>query len=297
MGEAGLADERGCCVKNRPEQTPAFFVDETTLEIEGKKHFLIVAITFDDPQSKTTEIIKIKKALGIALSQEVKWNQQSLPAQVRYKLSDGMLSAVSDSTVLVSIIEGNDKEKACEFIVRQIADYSERPFSVYLDRNLCPNVKKLWDFSVSLPGPAQCVSLQEVESSREQLVQCVDVFAGLFKTAIEHIVKGVNKSRQCYDPISDNEYEDSIVGYIFEIARFCLPGDVDFCTPTLDGEVIPPEPFKDAWGCGIRLESSISDRAKDVIRQRVGSWHVGAEPERQVISRIRASRPTGLNRV
>jgi len=257
--------------KLQPEPIPAFYVDETSLEIEGKPHVLVAAISFSEPQVAVARILKVREDFKIPLSVEIKWNQQELPADLRYQISDRMLyAAAATAGGLVSLCEGNDKQKAAEMMLRQIADHSRSPFCLYLDVNLCPDIKKLWQYAQSnLVGPGICATLQETESSRDQLMQCVDVFAGLYKTAIDHTLRGIAKRRTYYDPVFSEELEDTVSGHIFLATRYLLPGTVD-CTA--EDLIAGKLPFKDSWGSGFRIESSISQATTELLRKMVVSY-------------------------
>jgi hypothetical protein len=254
-----------------PEPVPIFYADETFLDIEGKSHILLAAISFSEPQVAIARILKVREDFNIPLSMEIKWNQQALPSDLRYQISDRMLYAVATSSEgLISICEGSDKQGAAEMMLRQIAEHSRSPFGLYLDKNLCPDVRKLWEYAQSyLVEPAACVSLQETESCRDQLIQCVDVFAGLYKTAIEHILRGKSKPRKYYDPSLREELDDTVAGHILLATRYLLPGTVDCTAEELEAGKLP---FKDSWGSGIQLKSSVSQGTKDTLRKMAMSY-------------------------
>jgi hypothetical protein len=255
----------------QPDPVPAFYVDETFLEIEGKSHILLAAISFGEPQVAVARMLKVREDFNVPLSVEIKWNQQSLPPDLRYQISDRMLYAVAASSEgLISICEGSDKQKAAEMLLQQIAEHSHSPFSLYLDRDLCPDVRELWEYAQSnLVQPAACVTLQETESCRDQLMQCVDVFAGLYKTAIEHVLRGKSKRRTYYDPVLREELDDTVANHILLATRYLLPGTVDCTAEELDASKLP---FKDSWGSGIQLKSSVSQGTKDILKRMATSY-------------------------
>ena len=104
---------------------PVFiYVDESWIEIEGKKHLMLGAMITEHPGRVASKVVRLKEALGLDVFDEIKWNSDRFTEIQRNKLSDGMIHIVRRCIGLISIIEGQDKQEASELITVQANDYS-----------------------------------------------------------------------------------------------------------------------------------------------------------------------------
>lgn len=254
-----------------PDRPSVYYADETSLAIEGKAHILITALRFADPQQMIIEVVRLKEKCGIPLTQEIKWNQKELPAELRYKISDGILKIVSFSSneALISIREGNDKQAAAEMMFNQIIDNCHAPYFVlHCDQHLCPDMERLWSRVYREDSPT-CVTLQEVNSSRDQLMQCVDIFAGLYRTAIRHELEGIQKMRKTLIEDGWDEEPATVSWYVKTFTRGIIPGTI------VDERSVDDMQVKRTWGKGFRVESSISQEALNMLRENLGHVYMG----------------------
>ncbi|HEX8351965.1 MAG TPA: hypothetical protein VF611_03515, partial [Pyrinomonadaceae bacterium] len=117
-----------------------FYVDETWLDIEDRKHIIVGAITPASPAEAALEMVKVKADLGFAPLDEVKMNTSGLTRDLKIKLTDGVLGVLGSCTAFISIIEGEDKQKAAEVLASQVFDYCNynniQAYVLYFDKDL-----------------------------------------------------------------------------------------------------------------------------------------------------------------
>jgi hypothetical protein len=100
-------------------------------------------------------------------------------------------------------------------------------------------------------------------------MQCVDVFAGLYRMAIRHELQGITKMRKT--PIEDGWDEEPVPvsWYVRMCTRGIIPGSVVQERSVADMEV------KSTWGKGLRLESSISAEVTGALRESMAHVFMG----------------------
>ncbi len=245
-----------------------FYADESWVEIEGKRHLLLGAIAPEDPRRMTLDVVALKTEAGLQPLDELKWSMGGDTTQAqRVQLSQGVLDILSGQcTGFVSLVEGTDKQHATELLCRQIADYCNEEkvpvFVVYADEGLVPRRLELRQLLGQVGGNARCAGLQSVVSADEQLIQCCDVFAGLYRQVIRHELEGISKPIQVFDESAGEAIEFTVSEYTLVATRFLLWGK---CPD-------PLQPYKNCMGLGLRVHSSLSNTAMSKLERLAVSY-------------------------
>ncbi len=258
-------------------EKPAFlYADESWIEIEGKNHLILGAITPKDPGETTLKMVKLKESFGLSPFDEVKWNMKGLDQEQRIKLSDGIIHILTtDCSGLISIVEGEDKQQAAKVLGLQVFDFCAQQkipaFVLYMDEEMVPKQQIFRDFlKKRLPEGPKCIGLQSLISSSEQVIQCCDIFLGLYRLVMLHELKGKRKLIQIYDEGLQDEIEWSLTEYIIIYTRYLLWGNT-----SLEEFEKTGFPYKRAMGLGFRLESTISEETKHLLEEKIATVYMG----------------------
>ena len=255
-----------------------FFVDESWVEIEGKKHLVLGAIVSQDLSRTCHKIYCLKQKLGISPLEEIKWNMKGLTEDQRIELSSGIINIlVNDCTAMFSLVETVDKLDAAKVLVKQIHDFckiSKIPaYILHIDQDLVPKPHILEDFIKSnLTDKPECIGFQSLISSKDQMIQCCDIFIGLFRTVMVHLLNNVDRKISFYDDGLDETIKSNLTDYILLSTRYVIWGDSSMTIEEFNrGDM----PYKRSLGLGVRLVSSISDKAKDLLEKQVATVYMG----------------------
>jgi hypothetical protein len=258
------------------EDSLLFYQDETVVELAGKKHLLIASIHFRYPYTVAHEILELKKRLGLQKTDELKWHQEKLTTkELRIACQEGVLKELNLGVVevLVSVTEGLDKQVAARQAATQVScftkDYGAKSFSIFADKDLIPDIQSLWlELNENDSGP-RCINLQELESSRDLHIQITDIFAGVYKTILEKTDRGDAKKV----PISNDEGEGEYLplNHLLIInTRWLLWGEY-----YEDKVIDAPAPFKDTWGKGLLITSSIPAASLENLHEQAAKTYMG----------------------
>jgi len=270
-------------VQNNSEQVSYFYIDETFIEIEGKKHIIVCAISPNSPSESSLKIVEVKKQLGFKSLDEVKINTKGLTQSLKVKLTDGILDVIGDCTAFISIIKGENKQESGEMIAYQLFDYcnqnSVKGFFLYFDKDLVPNPREFEQFvRNNLLNGAECFGIQHFNSTSEQLIQCSDVFLGLFRLSMEIAFGKRAITRKVYIPSIDDEDDFSLEDYVILSSRGQIWGKVETRKSSFGDDIYGNEylmPFHCSFDLGIRIKSSISDNAKKIIEEKLATVYLG----------------------
>jgi hypothetical protein len=260
-----------------------FYIDESSLEIEGKEHIIVCAITSHSPSESVLRMVEIKKELGFHALDEVKINTKGLTKDKKIKLTDGVLDIIGDCTAFICIIEGKDKQKSAEKITLQLFDYCNQNniegYYLFFDKDLVHKPTEFEQFvRNNLNYGAVCLGIQHFNSTSEQLIQCCDVFLGLFRLSLEIEFGKREIKRNVYTPSIDAEDEWSLSDYVILFSRGQIWGKVENRKShyDFDGENVEfTNPYHCSFGLGIRIESTISEQAKKVIEDNLATAYLG----------------------
>lgn len=255
-----------------------FFADESWVEIEGKKHLILGAIVSSNLCGTCYKIYSLKNKLGISPLEEIKWNMKGLTEEQRIELSSGIINIlVNDCTAMFSLVETVDKLEAAKVLVKQIHDFckgtSLPAYILHIDQDLVPKPNVLETFIKSnLTDKPECIGLQSLISSKDQMIQCCDIFIGLFRTVMVHLLNNVEKKISFYDDGLGEIVESNLSDYILLSTRYAIWGDSSM---TIDDFNKGKLPYKRSLGLGIRLVSSVSDKAKRILEEQVATVYMG----------------------
>lgn len=257
-----------------------FYIDETLLEIENKKHVIVCAISPHNPSDAAMEMVKVKKSLGFSSLDEVKMNTGGLTRELKVKLTDGVIGIMSDCTAFISIIEGEDKQKAAEMIALQVFDYCNQSniegYSFYFDKDLVPKPRDFEQFvRTELVGEAECIGIQHLNSTGEQMIQCCDVFLSLYRLSLEIEFGNRVISRMVYIYENDEGNEWSLSRYVILFTRGQIWGKRvvrDICATVSEQEF---DSFHCSYGLGVRVDSTISPGTKKIIENELATTYTG----------------------
>ena len=199
---------------------PTFYVDDSAVEISGKKHVILAAIAFRDEDRVLTDWLSQKSMFGLPPHQEVKWGNRSLSFEQRREF----VPILNRGTGIVVIYEGNQQSAAVK-LLEQVWSYAQQEgkkgFRVRFDKGIVQDWPELRKIAASYFPP--CVGLSDHDSASEQLVQCADFLAGSVKLKIDFGLGTRDKNRK----IDDQEIGITEIGFFFFAAlRDCLWGEV-----------------------------------------------------------------------
>lgn len=267
-------------LKNRidkaEERVAIFYIDESWLNLEGKKHLILGGITTQDTCETALKVVKLKEIFGLGPFDEVKWNMKSLTQEQRNKLSVGIIGILTaDCTALISIVEGEDRQKASEVMGLQVFDFCNQrhipAFILYLDQGLVPKLEIFEEFlRTKLPIGSKFIGIQSLVSSKDQIIQCCDIFVGLCRLAILHELNKINKIIRVYD----EEFKEGIgwhlKDFILLSTRYLLWGKT-----SLEEFERKGMPYKRSMNLGFRLESTISKETQHILEEKIATVYMG----------------------
>lgn len=259
------------------QTTPHIFIDESWIDIEDKKHLMIGGLVTREPGNLASEVMSLKSKLGLAPFDEIKWNSAQYTEEARNRLSEGMISIIRNTTGMISIVEGADKQKAMEFFAEQVIDYCTKNdianYILALDQGLIQKADKLGEFVTHSHHPA-CIGLNILDSRYDQNIQCADVFVGFFRAAIRQELGATPK----FIPNTDESFEDRSAWHLTEYVTLWTRGMLWGTTDELDpdrGFVYYEHPMHRAMGLGFRVYGSASQAVRDRLEQNIATVYMG----------------------
>lgn len=237
---------------------PTFYVDDSACDIADKKHVILAALTFPDEHKAIADWLDKKQQFRPHPSDEVKWNDRSIPVEQRRKFVPLLNNALG-----IVVIHDSTKQAAAERLCTQVWRYCHEEnkdgFRLRFDKNIIEDRQRLKSHLRAFYPP--CVGLSEHDSDYEILIQYADFLAGAIKLKVDFGLGARNPNDKITvdgeNPGSKEEMEQSF--YFFAALRYCLWGHVhDFG----DG-VNNNDPRKMVIERGLVVNSSAESEAVD----------------------------------
>jgi hypothetical protein len=254
------------------------YADETHLEIERKKHTIIGGIIPDNPAKIMWNMIKLKETIGLNPFDEVKWNMKGLDESRRLQLSEGIINILNEGcNALITLVEGNDKSAAARLFANQVYDYCNEKnietFSLFMDENLVSHIPNYVNFLKTnfIKNNAKCSGMNNLISQYDQIIQCCDIFTGLYRCAIINALKDDGKTVFLEDEIVGSIEELKINDYIILKMRYLVWGAVEEVS-----DINGIFSYKNSIGFGVRIFSTISEESARVIKEKVAMTFIGS---------------------
>ena len=240
---------------------PSFYIDDTSVALDGRPHVMLAAIRFKDDSVASAAVLRCKRALGLSLQAELKWNARKVPREQTYAIRAAMMPILSHASGTVIIHEGT-KTDAARALAFQLSDYTRQVsqaegFVCRFDReiiepNLFANESKL------LTPP--CVGLSVGDSHLDPLLQAADLFVGYQKLRFDIGTGKVDGVKRVAAEVYENEHDEYELSWYLRVGlRYCLWG-------VCEGD--PDMPTKVNLGYGVRVVSSANpERVKTAIRE------------------------------
>jgi hypothetical protein len=239
---------------------PTFYVDDSTCEIGGRKHFILASVAFEDESRVLEEWNGKKQAFGIPPHEEVRWNSKNLSIPQRR----GFVPLASSGMAII-VVDETSKHKAALSVCEQAWAYcNEEGLSGYrlrFDENIVSDWGEMKKHARSYFPP--CVGLCEADSRYEHLLQAADFIAGASKLQIDFGL-GIRDPQAKIELTQEVAESYALTGdegcdlgwFMFASLRYCIWGKVA-ATPEK-----PDEPWKSTLGRGLTIHSTVPDSEK-----------------------------------
>jgi len=239
---------------------PTFYVDDSTCEISGRKHFILAAVAFEDESRILGEWNGRKQAFGIPPHEEVRWNSKNLTIPQRR----GFVP-IASSGVAIIVVDERSKQNAALSVCEQAWMYcSEEECDGYrlrFDENIVADWRRMKEHVRAYFPP--CVGLCEADSRYEHLLQAADFIAGASKLQIDCGL-GIRDPQTKIELTPELAESYALTGeegcelgwFMFASLRYCIWGKVS-ATPEN-----PYEPWKSTLGRGLTILSTVPDSEK-----------------------------------
>ncbi len=252
-----------------------FGIDDSEIQIEGRPHVILAAIGVRSPISIESALRKLKAEFGLRPTDEVKWNGMSPMSQrTREALSQELMILLRESTPLVAVNEGRDKQRAALRLAEQIADFiNTHPYSLAagdpvemtFDEAIIDQREFRHHLQTLSPSPVASAAVTSVHSHENSVIQLADVLAGFNRLATEIALGRPNKQCLIWDDGLGCETQIDLLSYISLGLRWATWGEVPL-PPNPDNITFNATwPFKYVGGYGLRIHSSISPRIIETI--------------------------------
>jgi len=240
-------------------QFGTFYVDDSSCEIGGQRHFILAAVTYGAEEDETVRAwIDKKTTFRMSMFEEVKWNSKNLSIEQRREF----VPIASRGTVLI-VLHDRSKQDAAILLGRQVSRYCKEigllGFRLRFDENIvCDWAETRAQLEASgLP----CVGLCQASSRDEQLIQAADLLAGAVKLVIDFGL-GNRDSKQTITLRPEMAKQYGLSGdqgitlgwFMFGHLRYCIWGKVAL-TPDNHGSY----PLKSTIGRGLAFSSTIPE--------------------------------------
>jgi Protein of unknown function (DUF3800) len=260
--------------------TVSFYVDDSCISIEGKPHVMLAALTTPHPRVVVEELCALKESLGLHRLDEVKWNGTSrLSPEQRNDFSSRALGIIAGSCQgLLTIAETSNKQDVAELLATQIESYcaaQQLPgFMIEFDQGIITTEKTFDTFLRTRTAPTTpCLGYFSCSSAHHPLIQCCDLFLGLFRLAVMQKEKGDRTLVSYFDDGFEREITEPLGEHILLGTRYVLWGDHNWKTEADIDSGIPH--LKNSMGYGIRLHSTIFDAARAFIEEAIATVYMG----------------------
>lgn len=240
---------------------PTFYIDDTLVELDSRPHVMLAAIHFKDDSLASAAVLRCKKALGLPLGAEIKWNAKKVTREQTYAIRASMMPILSHASGTVIIHEGG-KIDAARALASQISDYTGQ--ALQAEGFVCRFDREIVDHSVfakesSLLVPP-CVGLSVGDSHLDPLLQAADLFVGYQKLRFDIGTGRVDGDKLVAAEVYEDEHNEYELNWYLRLGlRYCLWG---IC----EGD--PDKPTKVTLGHGVRVFSSVDpDKIKTAISE------------------------------
>jgi len=235
---------------------PTFYVDDSAVEIGGKRHSVLAAICFANEDEAISRWLLQKSNCGLPPVEEVKWNNQKLTLAQRREF----IPILNRGTGIAVIYEGT-RQAAAMRLIEQIWSYinseNKQGFRIRFDEGIIDDWNEAQRVASSYFPP--CVGLSSHDSRSEQLIQAADFLAGSVKLQVDFGLGRRDRNEKIeFDPEGEME-----IGYFFfATLRYCLWGEI---TDYGDG-VNTFEPRKSTLNKGIVI---VSSQSREVLEKAI----------------------------
>jgi len=155
-------------------------IDDSEVLISDSPHTIIGALSFDDPGIPIAEMANLRRTLRLSDDFEFKWNSKIRDPQQREIVSSVFLRILTQSVGLVTIVEGRDKQRAAQLLVRQICDFHDSatiPLLIF-DENIVIDKRRFRRHLLDSDDErVRSALFVDTRSDLNDLVQCADLFA------------------------------------------------------------------------------------------------------------------------
>lgn len=240
-----------------------FGIDDSEIEICGSPHTILAAVGIEEVAELERALSLVKAQFGLSPRDEVKWNgMKPVPQHAREALSQELLVLLHQSTPLVNITEGRNKDVAAQNLAVQIADCmtasgSRKHIEFVFDQSIISSISAFKGFLESLPFPVSLAPVTCAHSHESAVIQLADVFAGFNRLATDIAIGRRSKTITIFRDGSSEDNEIDLLSYICIALRWPLWGVVppppDPANPVFD----ETWPFKHIGGYGLRIHSGI----------------------------------------
>jgi len=259
--------------KSASPKFATFYIDDSTCEIAGRKHFILAAVAYDGESRILAEWNDLKSALGFPPHEEARWSSKNLTIAQRR----AFVPPASSGHALIVIDERSKHDAAlliCEQAWAFCSEEGYAGFRLRFDENIVTDWKGMKAHASAYFPP--CVGLCEADSRYEHLIQAADFMAGAVKLQIDFGL-GKRDSRMKVDLPLDlaNAYalsgeEGCELGwFMFASLRYCIWGK------TVAVAEKPYEPWKTTLGRGLVIHSSVSEEEKQKATAELDSLFMG----------------------
>ena len=232
-----------------------FYMDDSTCQIGGKKHFILAAVSFESEDAVLSQWVQQKAKFSLPPYAEVRWNCRNLSIEQRREF----IPIAGQSTVLV-VLDDRSKQAAAMHVCEQAWRFCQESgisgFRLRFDENIVSDWKALKTHLDAFNPP--CVGLCEADSRYEHLIQAADFVAGAMKLKIDLGLGERDPNEKIFlAPDMAEGYgltveEGCELGwFMFASLRYCIWGKT-YAPP---GN--PEQPWKNTRGRGLIVHSSV----------------------------------------
>src|SRR5207249_3361898 len=140
-------------------------------------------VRFRDMPAAVDRLARLRADLGFPADFEFKWNQRIRDAGVRDAIADAFRELAHDSTCVVTLLEGSDRQRAATLLAEQVADLigGWTVASLVFDEGI---IRDEGNFRRTLlESGKEAMRRMQFSSARSfasEAVQCADIFAGFY---------------------------------------------------------------------------------------------------------------------
>jgi hypothetical protein len=254
-------------------------VDDSEIAIGKHAHTILAAILVRDADIVESALRRLKQQFGMAPTDEIKWNGCNVEPRHRDELSNELLTLLHQATVLITISESSNRQRAAEHLAIQIADYFDSDIwadstnvDAVFDESIIGDPAAYSDFLKRSGRPVlERLTFRSVHSHDSGLVQLADILAGFNRLTTDISLGRSNKQIQVLDDGLGVNVDIDLLNYICLSLRWNTWGEVPPPSNPNAPQFDATWPFKHAGGYGLRLHSSVasSDAREAIYSARV----------------------------